>query len=1233
LNSDEPQARASLPAAPPVPEDILPRQLGRYQLVRRVGAGSMGVVYAAIDRDSGRTIALKTLHHLDPGALFRLKNEFRSAAGLSHPNLVSLHQLVSHGDEWFITMEFVEGASFVEHVRSGMPSGSGPEGQVNGARLDRLRPALLQLASGVSALHAAGKLHRDLKSSNVLVTGDGRVVILDFGLAADDVAEGGEDGLLGTPATMSPEQAAGNPATPASDWYAVGVMLYEALTGRLPFEGLPLYILAAKQRDDPTPPTELAPGVDPALSELCMGLLRRDPATRLTGADIREALGEAPLGPAESGARFVGRDDLLSAMRDAFHLSVGGTPVCVYVRGRSGIGKTALIDRFISELRRTERAFVLQGRCYERESVPYKAFDSVLDALAEHLRNLPPEEAAALLPREIHELTRLFPVLARAAVVADLPQRNFVAPDPQEARRRAFRGLKELLARIADRSPLVLRIADLQWGDEDSARLLVELLSPPDPPAMLFIGSYRVDEADAPMLRELRRLGDRPELRALVRDLLVEPLSPEQAEELALARLGRDSDAARADAQRIAAESGGNPLFVEELARHLASHRGPAPVEVTLDAVVRTRLAGLRDAGRRLLEIVAVAGRPIPPSLAFAASGVADRTVLRELQAHHLLRTLASSGGDTIECYHDRIRDTVLAQLDGDRLAQLHRTLADALAVAGDDPELLAHHLHAAGAVREAFAAAVSAAEKAAAALVFHRAAALYERALAWAPDLPGDERRALLRRRADALALAGRSAEAAPVYASAAEGAPPAESLELRRRAGEQYLVSGNIDAGIKLLRPALVEVDLGYPATPGRANMSIITRSTQLSLRGLGFVRVPEEQVPPADLLRLDVCLSAATGLAFVDPIRGYSFFQRGLLLALQTGEPQRLARALAGVGAMIVSRGTANAVGRGTVLLKEARKIAEQLSDPRLLGLCEIIDAIADVSLGRWRSALERNEQGMQTLLDRCVGIGWELDVARMGSMRALWMLGELAELGGRAHAWLREAEEVGDLCGEVWSSLFGAFALLADDNVTSARDRVRNAMRRWSRDGFHFQHMQALVLETACDLYEGQGGSAWQRLAENWVAVENSYILGWQGQRIVFLHARALAAIAAAREQPHNAGVLLAAAERDAAQLDEDRALRPDSAAAAALIRAGVAAQNGDIAQALVRLEAAAAGFETAGMRLHAACARRRRGELLGPSGAPLITQADQFMASQGIRRPGQWSAMYNGSAAV
>ena len=135
----------------------------------------------------------------------------------------------------------------------------------------------------------------------------------------------------------------------------------------------------------------------------------------------------------------------------AYDASSKGAPVTVYVHGGSGIGKTALIDHFLSSLRRGGEAVVLHGRCYERETVPFKAFDSVVDSLTHYLRRLPQVEAAALMPRDVHELTRLFPVLARVQLVADAPQRVFDGPDQQEARRRAFRGLKELLARIADR--------------------------------------------------------------------------------------------------------------------------------------------------------------------------------------------------------------------------------------------------------------------------------------------------------------------------------------------------------------------------------------------------------------------------------------------------------------------------------------------------------------------------------------------------------------------------------------------------------------------------------------------------------------------------------------------------------------------------------------------------------------------------------------------------------------
>ncbi len=1246
--------------------DGAPRRLGRYELLRRLGEGGMGVVYAALDRERGRRVALKTLRKLDPSSLYRLKHEFRAAAGVIHHNLVSLYELVSDADQWFITMEYVEGVRFSQYVRSDMSEGyedtdhaDAPQDTVTevdvagGAApepppaldLERLRDALAQLVTGVNALHAAGKLHRDLKSSNVMVTRTGRVVILDFGLVSDRgpamIDATLDEGILGTPAYMSPEQAAGRTVTAASDWYAVGVMLYEALTGHLPFTGSTLKILSAKQQQDPPHVHELAPTAPDDLAELCMGLLHRDPSARLSGADMlarTASRGAAqtrrpPSGPAAQAPGVLGRESLLAALHSAYEATSRGAPVTVFVHGGSGIGKTALIDHFVASLRRSGEAVVLHGRCYERESVPYKAFDSVVDSLTHHLRRLPQLEAAALMPRDVHELTRLFPVLARVQLVADAPQRVFDGPDQQEARRRAFRGLKELLARIADRRPLVLRMADLQWGDEDSARLLADLLSPPDAPALLVLASYRSDEAaNSPMLRELQRLYERGGARGDVRNLFVPPLTHDEAEQLALLRMGRSDASAVAEAARIAVESEGNPLFVEELVRHaVASRRLGDNREISLEQLVLARLGDLPGPARRLLEVVAVAGRPVPQNLAFGTAGLGeeDHAALGLLRAQHLVRTHGARDADTVECYHDRVRAAVLAQIERPVLAQHHRNLAEAFAREGGDPEVTAHHFHSAGNIERAVHFAGVAAERAASVLAFHRAAELYGLALAWSgPDAPAAARLLLLRQRADVLVLAGRCGEAAPLYLEAAAGAEPALALELRRRATEQYLVSGRIDEGVKLLRPVLAEVGLSYPATPSRANMTIITRSTQLSLRGIDFRAAAEADIPAAELLRTDVCLSAGKGLAFVDAVRGYSFVLRGLLLALTVGEPRRVARGLALVGMMLISRGTANAVSRGTTFIKEARKIADALADPYLIALTDIISGVAQLNLGRWQHSLELLDHGLSLLHERCAGAAWDAGVAQMSAHRALMMMGHLGELASRSHAWLREAEDAGDLYGEVWAAMFSGVALLASDDVQGARDRVHAAIRRWSQDGFHFQHMLALVIETFCDLYEGRSGGAWQRLSEQWAAVETSHILHWQLIRIFGLQLRAAAALAASREQPHAEAVLLAAAERDASQLDLDGEARRDSTAAASLIRAGIAARTGARAQAVVHLDLAIAGFDAAHMVLHAACARRRKGECIGGlAGAALIAEADRTMVDHAIVRPRQWVAVY------
>ncbi len=1280
------------------------QRIGRYKILKQVGTGGMGVVYAAFDPRRGETVALKTLHHLDPSALYRLKNEFRSAANLDHRNLVSLHELAEHRGRWLMTMEFVAGERFTDYVRRSVDeaparSPDAPTVEVDENAItrrmirvdedgefparaltildgERLRAALRQLVEGVSALHEAGILHRDIKSSNVLVTRAGRVVLLDFGLASDTLHRmidmTVEDGILGTPGFMAPEQAAGAPATEACDWYSVGVMLYEALTGELPFMGTALKILTTKQMEDPRPPAQLAPDAPPDLAALCMELLRREPHRRPQGAEIRARLrGDSADTPrprvhaitvSEAHALrvpFVGRERQLEALHAAFQdVDRRDAPITVEVRGRSGIGKTALIERFLAQLRQVHasgRAVILSGRCYERESVPYKAFDSLVDALTRYLRRLPRVEAAGLMPRDIHELARVFPVLERVPAVSEVPRRAFAVPDHQEVQRRAFKALKELLARISDRYPLVLHIGDLQWGDEDSARLLVELLSPPEPPSLLLLTTYRdLASADASlvMLRRLAELRDQsqPSNRPERRVIELGPLTPADAERLAAARLeqqrARVSDTSpvapaelREQARVIARESDGSPLFVEELVRHATRPRDAAPdtedappVELSLERVVRERLAQLDPDARQLIHVLAVASRPLPGPLALAAAGLdlTRRGLIDTLRAHQLIRVHGARPEVSIECYHDRIRETVLAQLDHDTLRACHRALATALERA-PQPDLgtIAHHLYGAGAIEAAAQRALAAAEQAVAAVAFNRAAQLYELAARWDPRDP-DHARALRVKQADALAHAGRCADAAPLYEEMALEAPADEAVELRRAAAEQFLVSGHIDDGIRILRPLLAEVGLDYPKTPDHANAAIIRATTQLSLRGIGYQARERDSCRLEDLQRVDVCWSAGKGLGFVDPIRGYSFYLRSLLLALQLGTPGRIARSLASVGMVMMSRGTEHSITRGTSFIREAERIARERDDPYLLGFTDVIAGTASLTLGRWRAALERLDQGVQLLQDRCVGVAWERDVAQMASLRALLMMGEVESLASRASAWERMSERTGDVNGAVWAGLFRALPLLARDRPAELREHIRVALTRWTRDGFHFQHLLALVMLSYCDIYEGQPRAAHERFEAAWGEVENSRILSWQFLRIFGLQARASAAIAAARSTASSRQVerLLAKALCYAHDLELGGASRHDQTAAVSLIRAGVASCRRQQVAALSHLDAAARDFDAADMKLHAACARRRRGQLIGGAlGQKEVDAADVYIARLGVRRPERWANIY------
>ncbi len=1227
----------------------------RFEVRGRLGSGTSGEVYRAYDRKLESTVALKTLFRSDPGAIFRFKKEFRSLADVNHPNLVQLYELLSDGDRWFLTMELVDGLDFIDYARAepakdhydtgrfySLPTLSPPPD------IDRLRTTLRQLADGLHALHRGGKLHCDIKPSNILVTPSGRVVLLDFGLVKElfpsQIYETMDGGVAGTPAYMSPEQASSRRVSPASDWYGVGVILYEALTGRVPFSGGFLKILTDKQKTDPPAPKKLIPELPSDLSKLCMRLLARPPEKRPSGERVLRKLG----GPSRSITRlthsssssldehFVGRAADLAALGKGFQLTREGRTVVFFVHGSSGVGKSALIRRFLQQVREEYTGVVLlTGRCYERESVPYKAFDSLIDALSRYLRRLSDDQVEILLPTNVLALARLFPALRRVQAIAGAERQVLDIPDSREQRRRAFAALRELLDRLAYQRPLLLFIDDLHWGDLDSAALLAEILRPPEPPNLMLVSCYRSEERDrSPLLRTLLT-ADLAGPSIELRDLALKELSPSEAQQLVLGLLGETTGTALALAETISRDSGGSPFFIDELVRYSRALTGfdqggertiSAEVEaalasnMSLEKLILARLDLLPPEARRLLEVVAVAGQPVDLEAARQAAELGKETpaAITILRGASLSRILAARENEEIETYHDRVRHAVIKGLDETALEMLHRRLALALEGSGRaDPETLANHFHEAGDNDRADEFATAAAAQANEALAFDRAARLYRFALGL--EVHGSEQRRQLREQlAKALANAGRGAEAADAYLSAAEGAKAAWGLELRRRAAEQQLISGHIDQGLETIGTVLESIGMKLPATPRLALLSLAWQLLRLKFRGLSFKERDSTQIAPEQLIRVDTCWSVSVGLSTVDTIRGMAFGKRHLRLALEAGEPYRVARALA-IEAGYSGAGGVSRQQRTAKLVEASLTLAERVNHPHALGLANITAGMAAYLEGKWNKACEQLERGEKILRENCTGVTWELDTSMSFQLRSLLFIGDLKGIRERLPRFLKDVREKGDLyaevnlrCRVVWVSM-----LLAD-RPEDARREVDDAITRWSQRGFHIQHYWHMTGIVEIELYRGDAKQAWKLLESVWPAMKRSMMLHIQltGTEARILRCRTGLAAAIALGIESKAGRrLLSKTEDTLRRIEKAKIFWAEPLAQ--LVRAGIASAHGDEVRARELLVAAAAGFEAADMDLHATVSRLRRGQVSASDGKRLIREADRWLSEQGV----------------
>ncbi|MFN2222822.1 MAG: serine/threonine-protein kinase PknK, partial [Candidatus Promineifilaceae bacterium] len=618
----------------------------RYLIQEELGRGGMGVVYRAEDTLLQRMVAVKmvSVGLLGTEGRTRLLSEARAIASLNHSNIVAVYDMgeAAAGDGerpgdpslTYIVMELIQGHS----LRTIRPS-----------TLEEALDIAVQICAALAEAHEHGIIHRDLKPENVVVTRGGVVKLTDFGLARrvkDQALSDGEP-LAGTVEYMAPEVILGRPATPQSDLYAMGIILYEMLAGRPPTEANNLTALLSQRLHDPLkPPSSHNPHVPPALDVLVLRLLSRRPDDRpATAAEagllLREFTGSgaSAAGPAKlsavqrlGGGRLIGREREFADLVALWQSAVAGHGQVALVSGEPGIGKTRLA-RELTVHAEIAGGLALSVSCYEEYNRPYGPFVQLI------------EEA---LDRDNLLLADL-PAAAQASIVALLPEMAADA-DPavtdaaDAAGRQAqlFEGLAVFFAALARRKPLLLFMDDLHWLDSGSALLLQHLARRAGRLTLMIAGTYR--ELELMESRPFREVLAQLTREHLLTRIKLPRLSFYQTWELLRSLFTADVPMNLATA--IFRETEGNPFFVAEVCKSLVESgalvledgrwQGPDPDQLAIPQAVQVaiqmRLAHLTEPALGALRTAALLGRHFRYDRLLAASGVDEERLITALE-------------------------------------------------------------------------------------------------------------------------------------------------------------------------------------------------------------------------------------------------------------------------------------------------------------------------------------------------------------------------------------------------------------------------------------------------------------------------------------------------------------------------------------------------------------------------------------------------------------------------
>jgi len=626
--------------------------------------------------------------------------------------------------------------------------------------------------------------------------------------------------------------------------------------------------------------------------------------------------------------------------------------------------------------------------------------------------------------------------------------------------------------------------------------------------------------------------------------------------------------------------------------------------------------------------MIAVAGHPLAWSLACQAAGQrsARSPAIAWLGNTHLILTQPGSSEPLVEIYHHRVAETITRSMGVERVVADHVLLAQTMEkLPESNAGAIAMHYWEGRRPERAGPHAVRAARRAAQVFAFETAVQFFRQGLD-SGAFTGDSASALRLDLADALASAGHGAEAADIYLQFAEQSSGDAAVEFGRRAAQQYLIAGHIDAGNRVMARVLESLHISPPAGRLLTALRVLWPRLRLVLR-----RNRPRPAAAGSLLRIDACWSVVQGLAMVNTLQAIAYHALHLRLALDAGEPYRLARAVAFEAAFWAVFGTSRR-SRADANLDRARQLAARVENPHAMALVDVVSGAVAFLRGEWADAHRMLDEAETALRERCSGVAWELATARLMGCVALFFLGDLRRLNARLGALLRHADARGDRYEATDMRIRIAHVThLVNDEPATARRELQGALAVWPSSDFLVQHWWAMVAETDIDFYCGDGRHAWEAIRAYWGPLGRSWLLAVQYIRIESFHHRALAAlayVAGGRPAPGLRGRLLDRAARDASRLEAERA--PWALACALSIRASHAAARSSTSESTGLFAEAEHSFSGAGMLLHAAAARCRRGQLLGgPDGLDLTREASEFLLEQGVRSVARFVQMLVG----